>query len=417
MNNCIYDLQFGFRANHSTSHALINITEHIRIALDSNKFACGTFIDLQKAFDTVDHSILLEKLKYYGIRGLANNWFRSYLSDRRQFVSINGADSKLLFNKIGVPQGSVFGPLLFILYINDLRFSVSNSIVHHFADDTNLLTISNSINSLNKMINYDLKCLTNWLKANKIALNIKKTEFVIFRKKRNSAVNFPTVKMDGKKLFPSTVIKYLGVHIDEHLSWNNHINQLTVKLSRANGILAKIRHFVSLDILRSIYFAIFESHIRYGCIVWGQKGTSLRSSISVLQNTAIRIISFSDIFAKSKPLYDKLNLIQFTDIVDIDNIIFSHSFVTNNLPSFFSSFFSLTGDSLHATRRSSKPLFKINPINSKKYGSNSIKNLCIKVWNNLVTCHPEINFLVIKKNILLRLLHKLAFLQYQNNDL
>ena len=143
--NVIYELQFGFRSKHSTNHALISLTEMVRKAMDDGKFACGVFIDLQKAFDTVDHTILLKKLEFYGVKGLANNWFKSYLSGRTQFTCINGFNSKIQNMKFGVPQGSVLGPLLFLLYINDLHSAINFSSVHHFADDTNLLVSNISI--------------------------------------------------------------------------------------------------------------------------------------------------------------------------------------------------------------------------------------------------------------------------------
>ena len=144
LHSCIYDLQFGFRSQHSTVHTLISITEKIREALDKGHFACGIFLDLKKAFDTVDHKILLKKLEYYGVRGTTNKWFTSYLSDRKQLVSINGFKSNLHQINIGVPQGSVLGPLLFLIYINDLHSCVKKSTVHHFSDDTNLLNINNN---------------------------------------------------------------------------------------------------------------------------------------------------------------------------------------------------------------------------------------------------------------------------------
>ena len=173
-NNVIYNLQFGFRQQYSTSHALINITENIRKALDDGNISCGVFVDLQKAFDTVDHQILLAKLNHYGIRGVSNDWFKSYLSNRSQYVSINGYNSGLAAINCGVPQGSVLGPLLFLLYINDLNQAIKFCKVHHFADDTNLLCLGNSIKKLNKLVNADLKRLVNWLNANKISLNVKK---------------------------------------------------------------------------------------------------------------------------------------------------------------------------------------------------------------------------------------------------
>ena len=145
IHNCIYNLQFGFREKHSTNHAFFSITEKIREALDNNNFACGIFIDLQKAFDTVNHYILLQKLNHYGIRGVANAWFKSYLSNRTQYVSINGFESNTKNIHIGVPQGSVLGPLLFLIYINDLNVAINYSTVHHFADDTNLLITGKSL--------------------------------------------------------------------------------------------------------------------------------------------------------------------------------------------------------------------------------------------------------------------------------
>ena len=133
------------------------------LILRGSKFACGVFIDLQKAFDTVDHAILLKKLEHYGVRGIANSWFKSYLSDRSQYTTVNGFNSEQKSIKYGVPQGSVLGPLLFLIYINDLHQAIKYSAVHHFADDTNLLTTGLCIKKIQVQVNHDLKCLSNWL--------------------------------------------------------------------------------------------------------------------------------------------------------------------------------------------------------------------------------------------------------------
>ena len=152
--------------------------------LDEGSFGCGIFVDLQKALDTVDQKILLHKLEYYGIRGICNDWFKSYLSDQKQFVSINGYNSDLRPVDSGVPQGSVLGPLLFLIYINDLHKAIQYCKLHHFPDDTNLFHTSKSVKNLNKLVNHDMKHLNNRLSANKISLNVEKTELVILKTPR-----------------------------------------------------------------------------------------------------------------------------------------------------------------------------------------------------------------------------------------
>ena len=180
-NNLIYSLQFDFRQKYSTVHALISLTENIKKDLDERNIGCGIFADFQKAFDTVEHDILLSKLEHYGIRGLANEWFKSFLSNRKQYVSINGYDSNLADVKFGGSQVSVLGPLLFLIFINDLNQALKFCKVHHFADDTNLIHFNKSVYRLNRYVNLDLKNLTYWLNANRISLNVKKTELVIFK--------------------------------------------------------------------------------------------------------------------------------------------------------------------------------------------------------------------------------------------
>ena len=195
--------------------------QKIADALDGQKFVCGVFVDLQKAFDTVDHEILLAKLQHYGIRGKAYSLFKSYLSGRKQFVSVSGCNSPELLMKHGVPQGSVLGPLLFLIYINDLNFAINGSIVHHFADDTNLLCITDSLESLVDTINLDLQSLWHWLNANEISLNASKTEYILFRHP-NRKIDSELVKLSigGQGISESKSIKYLGVQMDSDLKWH-----------------------------------------------------------------------------------------------------------------------------------------------------------------------------------------------------
>ena len=156
------------------------------------------------------------------------------MSNRNQYVSINGYESGLAALNCGVPQGSVLGPLLFLLYINDLNQAIKFCKVHHFADDTNLLCLSNSIKKLNKLVNADLKHLVNWLNANKISLNVKKNEMVIFKSKQKTFEGDLKIKSCDKRLYPTESVKYLGVKIDTNLGWQYHVNDLSITLNRAN---------------------------------------------------------------------------------------------------------------------------------------------------------------------------------------
>ena len=245
-NKLVYNLQFGFRQKHSTTHALIHLTKKIQEQLHSGKYGCRIFVDFQKAFDTVDHTIFTQKLNCYCVRGKANNWFSSYLKNRTQVVTFIGFNSELKEINCGVSQGSSLGPLLFLIYINDLHYSIKFCKVHNFADDTNLINYNSFIKVINKQVNKDLKSLSNWLNANRICLNVSKTELVLvlFRSAKNQLDFGLKLKLNGKRLYPTNSLKYLGVKIDEHLTWKPQIDGTSTKLNKANAILSKVRHFV-----------------------------------------------------------------------------------------------------------------------------------------------------------------------------
>ena len=382
-SQCIYSLQFGFRKKHSTNHTLIDITENIRQALDSKNFACGVFVDLQKAFDTVNHDILISKLEHYGIRGIANNWFASYLKNRSQFVSILGFNSTTKPVPHGVPQGSVLGPLLFLIYINDLHTAIKHSKVYHFADDTNLLNTGNSANKMQKYVNADLKILYKWLLANKISLNCDKTEVIFFHKPRFKVPNIK-IMMNGHRIFPSKSIKYLGLYLDETLNGRFHCDILAKKLKRANGMLSKARHYISKDDLKSLYFAIFSSHLTYGSQIWGQVSNSFNQHIFKLQNRALRIITFTDLRADSTPIYRDLKILKLEDLVIFLNCLFVHDSLHRITPICFHDYFRSTRDvhHLHSRFASHDNLF-VQHSHSVRYGTNSITNKCISNWNQL----------------------------------
>ena len=208
IHKVLHSLQFGFQENHSIDHALVSLTEAVRNTLDNKRLGGGIFIDLQKAFDTVNHRILLSKLEHYGVRGCALQWFRSYPSDRKEYVSVNGSNSNLLSITCSVPQGSLLRALLFLIYINDLPNASKKLTFYLFADDTNIYFESKDLSQLIKIVNKELRLVKKWLDANRLSLNIDKTNYIIFH---SSSVNVPSdfdikigkkhikrVKIDGK---------------------------------------------------------------------------------------------------------------------------------------------------------------------------------------------------------------------------
>ena len=228
----IYSKQFGFRSNHSTNHAIISITEHIRNLLDNGQYVCGIFVDLEKAVDTVNHTVLCEKLNFYGLRGNVNNLLKSYLSNWKQYVSLKGFDSEVRDITCGVPQGSSLGLLLLLLYINDFRLCLSETSSGHFADDTFILYNSMKPKTIETIVHTELKRVVKWLRLNRLSLNAGKTELIFFHSMRRT-LNYDnlSIKLNGVKLTPVDHVKYLGMYIDKYLSWDFHIHELSKKLS------------------------------------------------------------------------------------------------------------------------------------------------------------------------------------------
>ena len=290
-NNILYSKQFGFQNCCSAEHAIIELSQSISQNFDKNMFTIGIFLDLSKAFDTVDHDILLSKLSYYGIKGKYNNWIKSYLSNRTQFVI--DEKSGLLSITCGVPQGSILGPLLFLIYVNDLCKASNRLNCIMFADDTNLFLSHKDVKQLFSSMNVELEKISNWFKANKLSLNTDNTKFTLFHKPSqadNLPIKLPDLVIDSSKLEQSSHIKFLGVEIDNNLSWKFHIENLETKIARVIGIMYKVRPILNTYCLKSLYHSLIHSRLSYANIAWGSTNVSKLKKLISLQNHAIRII-------------------------------------------------------------------------------------------------------------------------------
>ena len=323
--NILPDNQYGFRKGISGAMAIAEMCDKISAATDRNEFSVGVFIDLSKAFDTINHSILLKKLEHYGIRGLALDLFQNYLHNRKQYVYANRTSSNICDIKCGVPQGSILGPLLFLLYISDIENCSDILSFILFADDTNLFYSCNNLPDLYSIVNCELSKLSEWFCVNKLSLNVKKTNYIIFGNKKK-VVNYDHLKLeqDGKVIDQVYETKFLGVYLDNKLNWKAHISHLRLKLSRGIGIMNRVRHIVPRKVLLMLYHTLIYPYLVYCNVSWGSANKSLLNTLFILQKRAVRICSGSTFRSHSSPLFSNLRLLKLIDVINFQTAIFMY---------------------------------------------------------------------------------------------
>ena len=336
-HNIITQSQYGFRPKLSTEHAVLDLQNSIINNLDKNNTSIAVFLDLSKAFDTINHTILLNKLKYYGIRGLALKWFESYLSNRKQYTSTTpGNDSTTLNIKTGVPQGSILGPLLFIIYINDFQSSIKASKIIHYADDTSILfnfEHNTSIKNIESSLSKNIKHIHTWLSINKLSLNLAKTKCVLFSKKGNRPLSdTPNIEINNIKIEFTSNFCFLGITFNQHLEWKPHIELLCNKIAKTIYSMKQIKNIVNKGTLRVIYNALVLPHISYCISAWFPLAQINLKRLNTLQKQALRTIHNAKYLAHTEQLFRQSNILKIEDLFKLSCLSFFDKHLKQNLP-------------------------------------------------------------------------------------
>ena len=334
------EFQYGFRAGISTESAISHFCNLVYDNFNSKEYLTGVLIDFRKAFDTISHDILLNKLQVYGVRGPPLQLLKSYLSNRKQFVSINQVDSDFRPINIGLPQGSCLAPFLFLVYINDLPNASQLLKFTLFADDTTLSITNDSYSQLVSDLNVELNRVTEWTTSNRLTINASKTNAIVFTNKNLPNIDHP-IMLGSHQLSVLDDCRFLGVQIDSKLDFKLHIDQITRKIARNTGIFFKIRNNLPLKARLDFYYGFVYPYLIYSVTVWGGTYGCHLSKLIVQQKRIIRAISDAGVRDHTRPLFFELKLLNLEDIYryfvgifmfkNIDHFRTNHDRATRNL--------------------------------------------------------------------------------------
>ena len=372
------DRQYGFRKEKSTKSALIRFINTVQKDLDNKKKAVAVYIDLKKAFDTVNHKILIQKLELYGIRGHALEWFKSYLNDRKQYVACGQVKSNMAAVEFGVPQGSNLGPLLFLIYVNDLPRCLNNGHATLFADDTTVYNTANNIGEIQNKTNEDLKNLVEWCRANKLTLNTSKTYGCIFGENPTQEIG---IKIGDTDVNMSQSVKYLGVHVDSKLSWKAHIAHVANKINQTLGALYRVRHSLNLKAMKTVYYSLIHSHLIYCQEVWGTAYKTALVPLVIAQKKAIRLITNAQYRASTAPLFKELSIRPLMVEIRYRRALLAYEMVKN--PNMHQIELNLEGHPHSYSTRFSEKRLPVPRKQSSRYGVKGIEYLLTKAFNEL----------------------------------
>ena len=399
-NNLIHNHQYGFRKRHSTEYAALHIVDYLNYEMDLKRTPINLYLDLSKAFDSLSHKILISKLKHYGICDIALKLMKSYLENRKQYVQFDTCTSDMKSIRNGVPQGSILGPLLFLIYINDFPNSSKLFNFLMYADDTTLFCCLEDIKSDNKelVLNNELQRVHSWLKANRLSLNVKKTKYMLFRKQKKTDIRELNLRISNDAIQPVDDFNFLGLHINSKLNWETHTNVISKRMSRAVGVIKKLQLVFPKTILLTIYNALILPHINYCLLSWGS--ASAVKTIFTIQKRAIRAISSAGYNAHTEPLFKFFNVLKVEDIYNYRLLVLYYNLKHKNVPYHIASFLPKTSIArerypirksrlqppLHAHEYITKtckyrlPVF-LNSINNNSENSDILRNIIDEINN------------------------------------
>ena len=385
-NDLIYTRQSGFRLRHSTETALIKVIDDLLFNLDNDCVSGMVLIDYRKAFDMIDHTLLLKKREVYGLSTETLQWFTSYLTNRRQLVKLGDKQSNLANVPHGISQGSILGPLLFIVFINDLPFHVTSSTIDLYADDTTLTSCANysSIDKLEQNLNSSVAEIAEWAASNKLPINESKTKAILITGKRlASKINYEmALTINGTKLEVVPSVKLLSLEIDFELSFNSHVEKLCTKLSKRIGILKKIRSCLPMRQRLLFYNSMIRSVLHYVSSIWTSCDKANLGRVLKLQKRAARVISDADNQASSVKLFNRLQWLPFYEESKIAKCCVAYKRIKGEVPLYTKGSLILNSQQHNRATRYSNINFICPRFNRMTEGGRSFAVTTCQLWNS-----------------------------------
>lgn len=403
VNNLFYQNQSGFRKKHSCESALQLTVSNWKNLIDENNYIVAIFLDFKRAFETIDQNILLRKLKYYGIKDKVFNWFSSYLEDRKQVTKINNSLSNQVDIRFGVPQGSVLGPLLFIIYLNDIHFFVKSDFLNLFADDSLLSCSHKNINFAIDKMNGELLNVEKYLNINKLKLNIDKTKAMILTTKHKYSL-LPNInlKIYETEIDLVTEIKYLGFFVDNYLSFKNHFIYIHKKISKKMFFFSRVAVSLSIGSRITVYNTIIQPHFNYCASLLFLLDNNSMSSLQKLQNRGMRIILTCNRYTPIKSMLSCLEWIPVASKIEFLTMIFIYKIANNLMPDYLNAYITYNRD-IHNYPTRSRDNFYILRTNYKR-AMNSLFYKGLNKYNMLPANIKEATSLAVFKRELYKYL-------------